>query len=540
MKSANKAFILAIEYYAIVCVVSIVYLLSRTHGPFVYPLDDTYISMAIAKNMAQYGVMGFTRHAFTFSSSCPLWITIMAGVDWIAGARWWIPLAMSLVAGIAALLVASRVLEGYGIKGGLAIGALVSLCILTPLPAMGLSGMEHAMHIALVLPFVAGACRFLERDTAWAPREFWKLTAILAVMVTVRYESLFLGGLFALLLAVRRRWLYAVLSLLAALAPVALLGLFSVSHGWQWLPNSLLLKGGVPDLSSLTGIIAMLGGRSVRMLVENFHLLGLMSLMVATSIWRALRGDNFWSRGPLMLFFAMAGTMVHLQFASVGWFYRYEAYLVALGVIALFANRADLLARELLERRWTLRLAAALIVLAAMVPLGGRAAESIAGFPMSAHNIYEQQYQMALFLQKYYNGASIAANDVGAMNYMADLRCLDLIGLCDREIFLLKRRNAYDSAAMQAQAERAGVRIALVYDTWFSGYNPLCGPRIPSTWTRVGRWRIPDNEYNGSDTVSFYAVVPAEAEYLTRSLQDFASRLPDGVTQTGSYMTAGR
>jgi hypothetical protein len=73
-------------------------------------------------------------------------------------------------------------------------------------------------------------------------------------------------------------------------------------------------------------------------------------------------------------------------------------------------------------------------------------------------------------------------------------------------------------------SKQTGTRIAIIYDNWFIG-------GVPPEWTRVGRWTIQNNVMCGGDTVSFYAVDPAEIAYLSESLTDFSSRLPADVIQ---------
>jgi hypothetical protein len=529
-------YILALELFVFVSAISVFYSMRRTGGQFVYPLDDTYISMAMAKNIAVHGVMGLTPHEFSFSSSCPLWIWLIAGVYVLAGPAWWVPLALGILAGIFALGIAYRVLAAAQCDNASTTMGLLALCILAPLPAMALSGMEHALHIALVLWFVAGACRFLSGEGG----SFLKLLALLPALVMVRYESLFLAGVFALLLAARKRWLYGLITMATAVAPAALLGAVSVSRGWQWLPNSLLLKGAMPDLSSFQGVLNVVGGRSIGLLFAAPHLAALVAALLAAYIWRAGRGHGFWTSGQLIILFALAGTFLHLQFASVGWFFRYEAYLVALGVTAVFVSHADIPVRAAVKAAFRARpsprlAAGGFALLLGLAPLAARALEAFEGLPAASHNVFEQQYQMALFLRTYYPGASIAANDVGAINYFADFHCLDLAGLCSREIGRLKRRRDYDTQAVATLAAAAGVRIAAVYDTWFNG---IAGPRIPSGWIRVGSWHVSDNQFLGGDTVSFYAVQPEESEFLERCLREFSWRLPSEVNWEDAHTSA--
>jgi hypothetical protein len=491
--------------------------------------------MALAKNLAQHGIMGLTRYEFSASSSCPLWTLLIAAAYRLTGVTWWVPLVLGFLAGFAVLLAGYRILLSYT-ENALVIGSfLAALCFLTPLPALALSGMEHAFHIALVLLFAAAACRYLGKDSSFSTADLCRILALIAVMVMVRYESLFLAAIFSALALLRRKWLPACLAMIAATAPVLLFGAISVSQGWGWLPNSVMLKGSMPQLSSAQGILMFLGLRSLKMLFFTPHLLGLTGLLAAAWwIGKARHGVAFWAPTQLMPFMAVAALMLHLQFASVGWFYRYEAYLVALGVMALACSRFDRTLREIFSpaawRRTPLvSTVAVLALLLAILPMASRASGALAGFRIAAYNVFEQQYQMAGFLNRYYNGASIAANDVGAINYFNDLHCLDLVGLCNRNVFGLKRRQAYNTHALDALTAAAHVRVALVYATWFDG---KAGPAIPAKWTPAGQWRVTDNGFLGGDTVTFYAVQPQETDYLVRSLREFSSRLPASVIQT--------
>src|SRR6266851_2122500 len=63
-----------IGIYLLTCATLLMLSLARTQWHLVYPLDDAYIHMAIAKNLAQHGVWGVTSHEFTSCSSSPLWI----------------------------------------------------------------------------------------------------------------------------------------------------------------------------------------------------------------------------------------------------------------------------------------------------------------------------------------------------------------------------------------------------------------------------------------------------------------------------------
>lgn len=519
--------VLAISLYIVLVALSIVWLCAKTGGRFVYPLDDTYISMAIAKNWAVHGVMGVTRHEFSASTSCPLWILLIAAVYKVAGVNWWAPFLLSALAGVAVLVVTKRLLLAETGDARITRWTLAVLCVLLPLPALGLSGMEHTLHIALALPFVCLACRYL---SAPSTAEWRWIPVLAAVMVMVRYESLFLIAIFCGLALLRRRWLAAVVTGAAAWLPIVLYGWYSVSQGWEWLPNTVLVKGEAPRLTSLVGVLMALGLRAVLMLVLGPHMLALLAGLAW--VWKSSK-ESFWAFRRLVLFVVAVGIVLHMQFASVGWFFRYEAYLIALAVAALMVNRFDLQLQERFSRQalkagaWSTKLALVAVLLGTL-PMWFRAGAGLTAYPLAAYNIYEQQVQMALFLHRYYDGSTVAANDIGAINYFNDLRCLDMIGLADRDVFRLKRRHAYTSEALAELARRAGVRVAVLYNPWFDG---KAGPKVPASWRAAGDWRVKDNGFLGGDTVTFYAVEAGEYDRLVRSLREFGPDLPASVRQ---------
>ena len=518
----------ALAVYVLVCAASVASLLPRTRGQYIYPLDDTYISMAMAKNLVQHGAMGLTRDGFSASSSCPLWILLIGAAYGLTGVTWWAPLALGLLAGMGALIAAYQLIAAHTERQLVIGGVLIAICFLTPLPALSLSGMEHSLHIALVLGFVFTACRYLQKDSHFAARDLYFMALLMSAMVLVRFESLFLAGIFCGLAMLRRKPLAGAVVMASAVIPVFLFGLYSVSQGWNWLPNSVLLKGSMPQFSSVTDILMALGFRSLIMLVLTPHLGAIAGVLAISWIVRKRRagpGAGFWEPAQLMVTMAVLGILAHLQFASVGWFFRYEAYLVALGIASLACNVLDLSRGGWRLPRMAMALVALVAVLAA-TPAVLRGVAAISGFRTAAYNVFEQQYQMAGFLNRYYNGASIAANDVGAINFVNDLHCLDLVGLCDREVFRLRRGRQYDTNAVESLATRAHVRIAIIYKTWFDGKN---GPAIPPEWKLVGEWRVTDNGFLGGDTVGFYATGPQEVEYLAHSLESFSPQLPDTV-----------
>jgi len=153
-------------------------------------------------------------------------------------------------------------------------------------------------------------------------------------------------------------------------------------------------------------------------------------------------------------------------------------------------------------------------------------------------NIYRQQVQMGLFLAEYYQGAAVAANDVGAINYLADLRCLDIVGLGSREVSDARARGTYTSDLLGQWAAEEDVRIALAYD-WYlrEGDAGLTG--APDTWVPVARWSIESVFAPEQDTITLYAVGEEPARLLAH-VREFSERLPAGVRVELEPLAQGR
>ncbi|MBI4862764.1 MAG: hypothetical protein HY815_21255 [Candidatus Riflebacteria bacterium] len=520
----------------------------RNDGHLVYALDDPYIHMAMARNLAEHGVWGLTPHRFTSSSSSPLW-TLILGVSFrLFGVSEAVPLILNLLLASWLLWSIERVVAGPGMGERPTLALLVAVVFVAPLPALVFCGLEHTLHICLCLLFVELAVGALTA-VPWAGRALpgrdeLALAALAPFLVMARYEGLFCLLVVGLGFAARRRLLVAGLVVGCGLAPVIACGAISAWNGWFWLPNPVVLKGASPDLWTAAGWAELLGRRLFGQLTRAPHLTSLLVLAFALLIQRWATRPTVWERPTVRLFVFTALSLWHLELAGVGWFYRYEAYLVVLGLVALsgaLAGSADPMRawlaarpRSDLVRLALLGLALPVVIVgpALLSPLAGRAWLSLVEIPTATANTYQQQYQMGLFLRDHYAGAAVAAVDIGAISFLGRIDCLDLMGLADPEVARLRRSGKLDPEALTALAARRRCRIAVVYDDWLDDYYG----GVPRSWPAVGRWKIGNLLVAGSDRVTFHALSPAEVPRLTEALRRFAPRLPPGVQQAGPYL----
>lgn len=505
--------------------------MAGTGGALIYPLDDTYIHMAMAKNMATFGVWGVTPEQFTSASSSPLWTGVMAATYAAFGVSSWAPLVANLVIGTAVVLLLCGVLAHAGLSPLVTALAAAAIAGAGTLPTMTVLGMEHTLHILLGTWFVVMAARLAARRDRGA---VWPLTVLAAALTITRYEGAFAVAAVVAVLWLGRRWRAGAAIALAGAVPLVLYGLWSQSHGGFLLPNSVLLKGVVPA-ATLTGLLQVaLLWNGLSGLMANPHL---AFLVIAVLGLTSLRRRDESGEGQVMALVFVACTLLHLQFARAGWFYRYEAYLVVLGLVtvAVIVSEVDWPAIRA-QRGGTLP-AVAVVLLAGVLafPLLRRSINAVRQTPAAVSNIFEQQYQAGLFLDQFYRGRRVAVNDVGAISYLADVKLLDVWGLASHDTASLKRRGGFTSAALEQLAARDAVEVAIIYPTWMAEYGG-----VPASWQKVGEWRVTNNVVLGENGLSFYAITAAARDRLIDNLVKYSTQLPANVVQEGLYLAERR
>jgi len=91
--------------YWVTVIVLVILSTNLNEGHLIYPLDDTYIHMSIAKNVVLHHVFGVTRYEFTSSTSSPLWTFLLAITYLAFGVNERSPLILNLLFGTLAILI---------------------------------------------------------------------------------------------------------------------------------------------------------------------------------------------------------------------------------------------------------------------------------------------------------------------------------------------------------------------------------------------------------------------------------------------------
>ena len=501
----------------------------QNQGHIVYAIDDTYIHMAIAKNFAQDGVWGITKFGFSSSSSSILYTFLIAVIYFITGVNEITPFILNVIFATFTLLLVYIIIRRYELNSFWSFVVLLSIIFFTPLPALIFGGMEHTLHIILTISFVYLSVIILSKDKANFLE--YSFLLVLAFFVTAaRYEGLLLIFVVSILFVLKKKWLYPSFLLIAGVAPLVIYGIISIMKGWFFLPNSVLLKSNVLLYPGATRFLFHFFGQ----ILQNPHIYVLVLVALLLLISQYKEQKSLWKDTTIMLIIFIATTLLHTFFARFGWFFRYEAYLVALGIVVVTINLKEyFLTRSSIhfdKSSLLKKVAIILVIIVIVFPLAQRGLNSLMITPQATNNIYDQQYQMGLFLKQYYFGENVAANDIGAVSYFGGVRLLDLEGLGSLEVAKTKINGIYNTKKINDLARQKEIKIALVYDRWYQKYGGL-----PSNWIKVGEWKIQNNVVTGGDTVSFYATSFEEENKLINNLAIFSSDMPKDIIQTGKY-----
>jgi hypothetical protein len=533
----------------------LIYSINLNQGNIVYTLDDAYIHMAIAKNFSQYGVWGITNDEFSSSSSSLLY-TLLLSFIFLFGPNEIAPLVINLIFANLLIYITYYILKKNNLPSFAILLALILIIFFIPLLFLIFTGMEHTIQIFINVIFVYFASNILSDVNIHERKVFSthskltltedKLFLLVASLVTmVRFEGMFLIIVVSVLFLFRKKIFYSLSILGLGFLPIIIFGLISLSYGWFFFPNPVILKGNALNLTDIESLMKIVNFNEI---IQNPHILILLiSAILIFSINFYVKRE-IWSLNSVMAFIFIVITCFHIFLIGATYenqnLSRYDGYLVALGLILLFISIKDYIPKglsvdyikiyisEFKENSYSNKiqiLAIFLILFFFFYSFIPRSIYLIRRTPQASNNIYEQQYHMGLFLQKYYEGECVAVNDIGAINYLADIECLDLRGLGSKDIAKARLNDNLDEKVVYKAAKRRDCKIAIIYEDKDYGYD------IPSQWTKVGEWKIKYNVVCGDDIVSFWATDPEEIDDLIDNLKDFSRYLPNTVTESGNY-----
>lgn len=515
--------------YAAVALILLAFALRRTGGTMIYALDDPAIHLSIADNLVHHGTWGIEPGHFQSASSSPLWTILLAGlVGALPFAANYLAFAMNALAAVAIIGLLARFQRTLlpSFHRPLDVLAVVTISVVVLfLPAATFVGMEHLLHAALVLAAVHLVLH-PPIDRASPGRQAAPYVLI-AMAAATRLETVFVVAAVVVAVAVvsddgvaltssLRRNLSRLALLGGSVAlPVLAFSLFNKAMGQSWLPNSVIAKSrslnGAGQSFDLTRVFNQLTSDAV------LALLATVCTVLVIVGWRDRRS---WVRPALVMPLA---TLAHITFAQVGWYERYQIYLIVLGVYAVAIAARELIPLELDHRQ---RAPAGLLVLVVLVLCATKISLTVE-VPRAVDDTYQQRYQAARFLNRYYRDQPVATGELGYISLIHDGPITDLFGLGDYEVMQARRTFEQRPPALYwtGLADRRGFKVSAVYPSTLLFDTP-------KDWVLVGTWSLPRPAISGFDSrFQFWATQPEEVASLIQHLKEFEGELPGGVRQ---------
>ena len=417
------------------------------------PLDDSWIHLQLARNLATGGGFGINRGEAVSASTAPLWTVALAallavGVPGLAAAK-----ALGLACWAATGLVTRRLAGAIGLGPGLAWGAGLTVVGLSRLVWGALSGME----VPLATLCVAAAAWAIAGDRP-------VLGAVgLGLATLVRPEAGLLVGLHVLGAV---RWREALRRSTVAAAVVAPAVAFNLAVGGRLVPASAAAKAeggllgrteGLSDAWAVAGrqVVAFLGEWGGTLLRDHWAL----PALVVVGLVAGRAGRLRWLVAALLLHPVAAALVAPYRgpnFQSG----RYSAHLLPLAVVVALVG-LDRVLGWLPAPRWRVAVCALLLVgLAWGLPAGAEA------YAWGVQNVNAMQVGLGRWVAaRTPPDTLIALNDVGALSYFGERRVIDLVGLATPEVLPYRRQGP---EALLRYLERRCPEYLVIFPAWFA------------------------------------------------------------------------
>jgi hypothetical protein len=503
-------------FLPVLIIISRVYYL--TNGTFIYPYDDTFIHLTIADNVLK-GNWGINANEFASASSSVLYTLVLA-VFRLFSKSVMVPFIVNCFAGIAILFALHLWLKKNLITSNWQTAIFLLVIFFTPLPLLIVSGMEHTLQCLFSFLFLFYFSDWLQENKNTGKPLPVKILLFAILASTIRYEGLFLIGMACILLLVYKKYLQVFVLCVVSIIPLVIFGCISVSKGNFFLPNSVLVKSESFNYSNPFQAIyealfdRLLFARNGMAALATQRLLIIFPLLYL--LFKKYLTDSY----LFILVLLFGTTILQLSFASTGYLYRYEAYLffcfMIIVPVIFYACRKQVIT---FLNSFVSTLAALVLTFFLFFPIALRGITALNKTSQACVNIYNQQYQMAIFTKKYYNRSSVALNDIGAIGYFTNSKIIDLWGLANIDVTKSKMQHYWTPLFLDSLCKENQVQMAIIYDSWFNG-------SLAKRWFKAASWQIQNNVICGDSIVSFYVLDSASKNSLQQRLKDFQFQLP--------------
>ncbi|MDE9450884.1 hypothetical protein J3R80_10445 [Aliiroseovarius sp. Z3] len=465
-------------------------------GAFEFPLDDIYIHLAMAEQIASGGY-GVNAGEYTSAASSPLYPFLLVPFGG-QPAQIWVAVLWNLLALVGSVVLWVRIV-GDAVEDRRWAAVLAALGPLAfNLAGAAMVAMEHTLHVFASLAVLRGLQTQMREG-----RISWLLVFGMLIGPLIRFEGLAVSGAAASALALVGRWKIGAGLFAISVALVAAFMGFLMSLGLEPLPNSVMAKISGPTGSPDFALANLFGKLQVQLQRSVPAMAMLVTLVIA--LVSLVRSDKADSMGRAILVAALFAGSGQLFLGQFGWFERYELYAMSFvfGLMMLYAFRPEV------ER--TVRV---------LVVVGLGFLTIYYGHWMLRYGvwapggIYAQQQNASRFVKDVYQ-KPIAVNDLGYVAWGNPNYVLDLWGLASYRALKIRMDEPYEGWAGDLTDE-AGIDLAIVYDSWFED-------GLGKDWVKVGTLRFTNAiAFLGGRDVSYYATNAEAAPELRQMIADFA------------------
>ncbi|MEZ5332953.1 MAG: hypothetical protein R2991_13095 [Thermoanaerobaculia bacterium] len=476
--------------------------LAESGIPFALPLDDSWIHLQFARNIAEGAGLAYRAPEWVAGSTAPLWTALLA-----IGSALGVPLGWARLLGVACLAATADVVRRLGLAMGLGRGlaglAALGGALAGPLLWGAFSGLEIPLFTLLSLLGIR--LHLADRATGGLPRSL----PVLALAVLARPEGWLLLGLAILdrLFEAARRSALGVrlgptlAGLGTGLLAVGPVCLFSLAVSGSPFPSTLAAKSAGwawwPEPASLAAAARLL--LAVAPLAAPLAVAGL-----ALSLTPARRARS----GPLpaawLIGLPVALSMIRSPAGPLlGNFGRYLYPLVPL-VVLFAAVLLQALVDVAGSRPTVLRLAGAVAAVLLLVPT---AASWAPGARLFVHNVRDVEAgdgSVARWLaQRVPDDAVLAVHDVGRIGYEVPNPLVDLAGILNADVRAALRRGRM-SGRWQEELLAVLERRRPDYLVVFPRFVPFVeAPGV--SFRLLHEVEIPGNITMGDDRIAVYS-----------------------------------
>jgi arabinofuranosyltransferase len=416
------------------------------------PLDDAWIHLHFARNLAEGAGFAYNPGRPVAGSTAPLWTLLLAGGAALAGASVATAKALGVACALGAAVLTRRAARAWGAPPAVAVVAAVSLLWAGPVAWGALSGMEVTLAALLVAAVLVAHAA----DRAW-------LTAGLAGLAVVARPEAALLVPWLLLgrpLSAGRIKAFVLLPI-AIVAPMVVFACVTVGAPYPATAAAKVEGGLIGWLGGLREpLAATLALRPWAFLREWAVWLWGTHAILALALPPAI--VLAWRRGGAALGVLALALLVHpLGMALLAPYRgpgfqegRYSTHLLPLALVVVAVAFG--------AGRWRRQGAGLLAWLALALWALAPAAERYA---WGVQNIEAMQVSLGRWIDASLpRGARLAVNDIGAIAYFSRREIIDLMGLVTPEILPYRRQG--EDGVIRFLSE-ACPDYVVIFPTWF-------------------------------------------------------------------------